>query len=96
MYQNSTVGVVVPAYNEEGFVGDVLRKIPAYVDRIYAINDCSTDGTWEEIVEVSNDEVHRSQTARPNDASLSVRTGPSATFSTDVPIRRPFDSSRAG
>ncbi|ADB61372.1 glycosyl transferase family 2 [Haloterrigena turkmenica DSM 5511] len=49
MYRQHTVGVVVPAYNEEGFVGDVLRTMPEYVDRIYAVDDCSTDGTWDEI-----------------------------------------------
>lgn len=51
MYRDSSVAVVVPAYNEEGFVGDVIRSIPAYVDRIYAVDDRSTDGTWEEVCE---------------------------------------------
>lgn len=49
MYYEHTVGVIVPAYNEEGFVGDVIRTMPRFVDRIYAIDDCSTDGTWDEI-----------------------------------------------
>jgi glycosyltransferase involved in cell wall biosynthesis len=49
VYRNSSVAVVVPAYNEEGFVGDVVRGIPAYVDKIYAVDDRSTDGTWEEL-----------------------------------------------
>ncbi len=49
MYRDHTVGVVVPAYNEEGFIGDVIRSMPEYVDRIYVIDDCSTDGTWDEI-----------------------------------------------
>ncbi len=49
MYEGHTVGVVVPAYNEEGFVGEVIDTVPGYVDRIYAIDDRSTDGTWAEI-----------------------------------------------
>jgi len=49
MYRSHSIGVVVPAYNEEGFVGDVLDTIPEYVDRVYAVDDCSTDGTWQEI-----------------------------------------------
>lgn len=49
MYHGHSVAVVVPAYNEEGFVADVLADIPDYVDRIYAVDDCSTDGTWAEI-----------------------------------------------
>ncbi|WP_436930368.1 glycosyltransferase family 2 protein [Halosimplex halobium] len=51
MYQDTTIGVVVPAYNEAGFVGDVIDSIPAFVDRIYPVDDASTDGTWAEIRE---------------------------------------------
>jgi glycosyltransferase involved in cell wall biosynthesis len=53
MYRGHTVGVVMPAYNEEGFVGDVIREMPAFVDRMYVIDDRSTDGTWEEILEAA-------------------------------------------
>ncbi len=49
MYREHSIGVVVPAYNEEGFVGDVIDTLPEYVDRVYAVDDCSTDGTWAEI-----------------------------------------------
>ncbi|USZ78246.1 glycosyltransferase family 2 protein (plasmid) [Halorussus vallis] len=49
MYRDHTVGVVVPAYNEEGHVGAVLDEIPAFVDRVYVVDDASTDGTWDEI-----------------------------------------------
>jgi glycosyltransferase involved in cell wall biosynthesis len=49
MYRGKTVGVVVPAYNEEGFVGDVIDTLPEFVDKVYVVDDCSTDGTWAEI-----------------------------------------------
>ncbi|WP_128905548.1 glycosyltransferase family 2 protein [Halorubrum amylolyticum] len=49
MYDGRSVGVVVPAYNEAGHVGGVIETMPGYVDRIYAVDDASTDGTWEEI-----------------------------------------------
>ena len=45
MYKNKTVGVVVPAYNEELLIGDVLMNIPAYVDRIIVVDDKSRDST---------------------------------------------------
>ena len=51
MYDGQTIGVVVPAYNEAGQVGDVLETMPTYVDRIYAVDDASTDSTWEEVRE---------------------------------------------
>ncbi|QCS43237.1 glycosyltransferase family 2 protein [Natrinema versiforme] len=56
MYRGASVGVVLPAYNEEGFVGDVIREMPAYIDRIYAIDDRSTDGTLDEILEAARDD----------------------------------------
>jgi glycosyltransferase involved in cell wall biosynthesis len=46
-----TVAVVVPAYDEEGYVGDVVDGLPAFVDRAYVVDDGSTDGTWAEIRE---------------------------------------------
>lgn len=51
MYEGATVAVVIPAYNEAGFVGDVIRTVPAFVDRVYVVDDRSTDDTWREIRE---------------------------------------------
>ncbi|SFR66465.1 glycosyltransferase family 2 protein [Halogeometricum limi] len=53
MYKGKRVAVVVPAYNEEGFVGRTLESVPSYVDRIYAVDDGSSDGTWDEIQNTS-------------------------------------------
>jgi len=49
MYRDSTIGVVVPAYNEEGYVRKVVETMPDFVDRVYLVDDCSTDGTLAEI-----------------------------------------------
>ena len=51
MYRDHTVAVVVPAYNESGFVGAVIDDLPAFVDRAYLVDDGSTDDTWAEIRE---------------------------------------------
>lgn len=45
MLSQKTVAVVIPAYNEEQQIGQVLESIPEFVDRILVINDCSTDNT---------------------------------------------------
>jgi glycosyltransferase involved in cell wall biosynthesis len=45
MYKSKKVAVVVPAYNEEEHIGDVIRGIPGYIDFILIIDDCSTDKT---------------------------------------------------
>ncbi len=45
MFQGKTVGVVVPAHNEEGLIGRVIETMPEYVDRIIIVDDVSSDGT---------------------------------------------------
>ena len=49
MYEGHTVAVVVPAYNEEGYVGPTIDTMPSFVDRVYVVDDASTDDTWSEI-----------------------------------------------
>ena len=49
MYQDKTVGVVVPAYNEEKLIGRTLGTIPDFVDRIIVVDDNSHDATIERI-----------------------------------------------
>lgn len=45
MYNNNTIAVVVPAYNEETLIGRVIETSPEYVDRIVIVDDCSKDQT---------------------------------------------------
>ncbi|TFZ03828.1 glycosyltransferase family 2 protein [Ramlibacter humi] len=47
MYRNHKVSVVVPAYNEETQIARVIETMPAFVDMIVIINDCSRDRTSE-------------------------------------------------
>ncbi|MWG33213.1 glycosyltransferase family 2 protein [Halomarina oriensis] len=78
MYRNNSIGVVVPAYNEAGLVGDVIETIPDYVDRAYVIDDRSTDETWTEIQEAAA----RVNRRRTEETSIDARaTVPLATAS---------------
>lgn len=47
MFEGATIGVVVPAYNEEKLIGRVLETIPPFVDKVIVVDDASTDGTGE-------------------------------------------------
>jgi dolichol-phosphate mannosyltransferase len=46
LYKNTAIQVVIPAYNEERFIGQVLSSLPGYVDKIIVVDDCSTDETF--------------------------------------------------
>jgi glycosyltransferase involved in cell wall biosynthesis len=47
MLEGKRVAVVVPAYDEQELIGATLAGIPAFVDRIYVVDDASSDATVE-------------------------------------------------
>jgi glycosyltransferase involved in cell wall biosynthesis len=47
--EGKRVAVVVPAYNEEQLVSVTVGGIPAFVDRVYVVDDRSTDGTVDAV-----------------------------------------------
>lgn len=55
MYKNQKIGVVIPAYNEECFVKEVIETIPSFVDRKYVTNDASTDNTGNVLASIADE-----------------------------------------
>lgn len=89
MYRNKTVGVVVIAYNEEELVGTVIDTMPTFVDRIYAIDDGSSDGTWEEIT-------RRTVAPRANPNSVPVPDGGQNSRNQIVSVRHEINQGVGG
>src|ERR671937_2390766 len=57
MVEGKRVAVVVPARDEEQLVGVTLAGVPAFVDRIYVVDDHSTDGTVEVVRRIGDPRV---------------------------------------
>jgi glycosyltransferase involved in cell wall biosynthesis len=45
MYRKNRISLVIPAYNEQRLIKPTLENVPKLIDRIYVVNDCSTDNT---------------------------------------------------
>src|SRR5215831_10767115 len=53
MYKAHRVAVVMPIHNEEAHLGRAISRIPEFVDLIVAVDDASSDQSWERLAEVS-------------------------------------------
>jgi glycosyltransferase involved in cell wall biosynthesis len=54
MYLERSISVVIPAYNEENLIGQTVRTIPDFVDKIIVVNDASKDRTSAIVQEIAN------------------------------------------
>ena len=68
------VAVVVPAWNEAGKIGDVVRKVPRrFASRVIVVDDCSSDGTADEARAAGAESVIRHE--RNRGVGAAIRTG---------------------
>ncbi len=74
MIDPGRVAVVVPAYNERGKIGDVVRKVPRHcAGSVIVVDDASRDGTADEARAAGADQVLRHVENRGVGAG--IRTG---------------------
>ena len=68
------VAVVVPAWNEAGKIGDVVRKVPRrWASCVIVVDDCSADRTADEAREAGAEVVIRHE--RNRGVGAGIRTG---------------------
>jgi glycosyltransferase involved in cell wall biosynthesis len=75
MLEGKRVGVVVPAHDEEKLIATTLRGIPAFVDRIYVVDDGSRDATVERAQELGDPRVEIVTHERNRGVGAAIVTG---------------------
>jgi glycosyltransferase involved in cell wall biosynthesis len=75
MLDGKRVAVVVPAYDEEHLVGETLRGIPEFVDRVYVVDDASRDATAERAREVEDARVEVIRHERNSGVGAAILSG---------------------
>ena len=75
MLAEKRVAVVVPAFDEERLVGDTIRGIPSFVDRIYVVDDASRDETMAQAVAVGDSRVQVIHHERNSGVGAAIATG---------------------
>lgn len=56
MYREHKISLVIPAYNEARLIVPTLKAAPAEIDRIFVVDDCSTDGMDKVVLEMAKDD----------------------------------------
>jgi len=75
MYRDQTVAVVMPVHNEEAHVEQAIQKVPAFVDLIIAVDDGSTDHTWEVLSRVTDNRLTTLRHDRNRGVGAATKTG---------------------
>ncbi len=75
MLEGKRVAVVVPAFNEQQLVGATIRGIPEFVDRIFVVDDLSTDETIARAREVGDARVEVIEHAKNGGVGAAILTG---------------------
>jgi len=75
MLREKRVAVVVPAFDEERLVGDTIRGIPEFVDRIYVVDDASRDATTAQAEAVADSRVEVIRHERNSGVGAAIATG---------------------
>jgi glycosyltransferase involved in cell wall biosynthesis len=73
--EGKTVAVVIPAYDEEALVGATIAGIPAFVDRIFVVDDNSRDATAERAEATADSRVEVIRHERNQGVGAAIVTG---------------------
>ena len=88
MYKEHSIGVVVLAYNEENHIKDTIETLPDFVDKIYVVDDGSTDKTAEIVKTLTeqNQRIHLIQHEVNKGPGAALVTGYKAALKEEIDV----------
>jgi glycosyltransferase involved in cell wall biosynthesis len=81
-----SVAVVVPAHNEERLIGDTLAGIPPFVDRVFVVDDASTDETAARVRGSTDSRVRLLSRERNGGVGAAIVTGYQEALAEEVDV----------
>ena len=75
MLEGKSVAVVVPAHNEEALIEATLQGIPGFVDRVFVVDDGSSDRTGERATSFGDRRVEVLRHERNRGVGAAIVTG---------------------
>ena len=65
----------MPVHNEESFLERAIARVPSFVDSIIAVDDGSSDATWEKLSLIENEKLSRLRHSSNRGVGAATKTG---------------------
>ncbi|HJQ68008.1 MAG TPA: glycosyltransferase family 2 protein [Blastocatellia bacterium] len=86
MYKGHAVAVVMPIHNEERQVERAISRVPRFVDMIIAVDDGSTDRTWQRLKAIPNDKLVLLRHSQNRGVGAATKTGYSYSLQSEASL----------
>jgi len=86
VYKEHSIGVVIPSHNEENHVKDTIETLPDFIDKIYVVDDGSTDKTAEVVKMLTDQRIRLLQHEVNKGPGAAVVTGYEAALRDEMDI----------
>jgi glycosyltransferase involved in cell wall biosynthesis len=84
MYKAHRVAVVMPVHNEEHRIEKAISRVPSFVDLIVAVDDGSSDRTWERLSLIASEKLVRLRHGKNRGVGAATKTGYRHCLNTNV------------
>lgn len=84
MYRGFRITVVMPIHNEENHIVRAIARVPAFVDEIVAVDDGSSDATWQRLAGIEDPRIVRLRHRKNSGVGAATKTGYRYCLQTDA------------